>query len=390
MPLNRLLIIDDEPDVAATIGRIARRSGYDSIITTEPDDFLSRCRTWHPTVIVMDLSLPGVENHALLDELARSNCTAQVLIISGHTRQHIEEAQEFGRTKGLIMAGALQKPLRVEALRIVFDTINTNAGIVTQVDITDALASNQFYLAYQPQVSLHTMQLYGVEALARWMHPTRGPITPATFIPMVEESGLADAFAMQVVDLAIPQLQRWRDAGVEIRLSMNVSAHNFRQGLFSEHLAASCAHHDIDPQLITLELTEHVALEHVCNNLHLQRLINLGTRLSIDDFGTGYSSLVQLHRLPFSEIKIDRSFVVECMTNRDCGVFTRAIIDLAHNLEMSSVAEGVESNDVLMHLIALGCDLAQGYAISRPLVAREFYQWALMWRARGLATASSC
>jgi len=381
MPSNRLLIIDDEPNVAATIGKVARRCGYDTIITTESEDFLGRAHSWRPTVIVLDLSIPGMDGCELLVQLGKEACDAQILIISGHSRSEMEAAQRLGRMHGLTMAGTLQKPLRVDALRIVFETINNTAGIITRVDIQDALENNQFYVAYQPQINLQSMQMVGVEALARWIHPARGPVPPTTFIPLLEESGLIDEFTHKVVDITIPQLRLWRESGLELKLAINVSAKNFGSGNFDTYIDSRCAKYGIASDYITLELTESAAMERVGDSASLKRLAASGVSLSIDDFGTGYSSLVQLHRLPFSEIKIDRSFVLECMSDKECSVFVRAIIDLAHNLNMTSVAEGIESIEVMNHLANLGCDLAQGYAISRPLIAKELYQWALTWGA---------
>lgn len=382
MSSNRMLIIDDEPGIAATIGKIARRCGYDPIITNDPEDFLARVRSWHPTVVVIDLSLPDMSGMELLTLLGSAGCDAQVLIVSGHDRQSIESARQLGLLSGLAMAGSLQKPLRVDALRIIFESINESVGIITKTEVVDALAAGQFHLLYQPKIDLRSMRAVGVEALSRWNNPGRSVISPAVFIPLIEEFDFINDFTRWVIDLAIPQVRQWRETGIDLSMAINVSAKDLRSLELDRLIATKCLETGVDIKQIMIELTETVAMERSGTGDALNKLVAMGAKLSIDDFGTGYSSLVQLHRLPFAEIKIDKSFVLECLSDRASAVIVRSIIDLAHNMDLKVIAEGVESEAILMHLIGLGCDFAQGYFFSPALGARDLATWVADWNAK--------
>ena len=199
MPFNRLLVIDDEPDMAATVGKVARRAGFDTIITTDGADFLERAHSWQPTVMVLDLGMPGIDGNAIMVALADQSCKARILIVSGHDRAAIDQAVAHGRDIGLDMAGVLQKPLRIEPLRAALRTIFDEAELISIQDTLHALEAGEFYLEYQPKVRLDTLRAVGVEALARWRHPERGLIDPNTFIPVMETSGVMDRFTPHII-----------------------------------------------------------------------------------------------------------------------------------------------------------------------------------------------
>jgi EAL domain-containing protein (putative c-di-GMP-specific phosphodiesterase class I) len=235
-----------------------------------------------------------------------------------------------------------------------------------------ALAADQLFLEYQPKLDCRLGRITGVESLVRWRHPTRGIIQPNQFIALAEETGLIHGVTDWVVATAAAQAARWRaeNLGLEVAVAVNFSASDLVDLHLPDRLEQYCRAAGSDPALLTLELTETGAMRQAVPMMDiLTRLRLKGFRLSIDDFGTGYSSLVQLQLLPFSEIKIDLSFVTRMMSNSGCRVIVEIIIDLARKLGLTSVAEGVEEEAALKALIGMGCDLAQGYYISRPIAA---------------------
>jgi EAL domain-containing protein (putative c-di-GMP-specific phosphodiesterase class I) len=219
-------------------------------------------------------------------------------------------------------------------------------------------------------MDLRTRRIVGVEALARWQHERRGLIAPAAFIPLAEESGLIDALTEVVFAKAIAQLARWRSDGLDLRCSVNFSAHTLGTLPLIGRACALCRAHGVDPAWLVVELTETAATrepEQLRRTFAELRACGFG--IAIDDFGTGFSSLARLHELPFTEIKLDRSFVAAMPQARDCRIIVRSTIDMAHDLGLRVVAEGVENDALLESLVLQGCDLAQGYGIARPLPA---------------------
>ena len=375
MVSNRLLVIDDDAPSAALIGRIAQACGFDTIITTDADNFKARVLSWVPTVIVLDLSMPDMDGSQIMLWLAGQACAAQILIISGHDMDRLWEAQAAGSSVGLNMAGILQKPMRLDILRTVFREIYEDVRVLSVQDIREALENGEFRLAYQPQMNLASGSITGFEALARWDHPKRGQIPPSTFIPIIEGDEIMRPFTSRVLAMALHDMRNWNGVP-DYRMAINVSGTSSGSIELDEMVRTLCFHSGIDIRRITIEVTETAAMtESDRFGATLSRLHDLGAQLSIDDFGTGYSSLVKLHRLPFTEVKIDRSFVTDCASNTDSRIMVRAMIDLAHNLNKTVVAEGVETLDTLHSLREWRCDVAQGYFIGWPMFPEKVGPW---------------
>jgi EAL domain-containing protein (putative c-di-GMP-specific phosphodiesterase class I) len=252
-------------------------------------------------------------------------------------------------------------------------------------ELRRAIDNGELVLHYQPKIDVATGRIVGAEALCRWQHPSLGLIMPEDFVPMAEHTGLITPLTRRVLDLAVAQLARWRDAGTHLSVAVNLSARTFLDSqLLEEELPRMLEAHDVDPRLLELEITESMIVGDPQRARGvLEGLNDLGVRLAIDDFGTGYSSLAYLRELPVDEIKIDRSFVFEMTSNQSGETIVRSIIDLAHNLDMRAVAEGVEDEHRLTRLTGLGCDVAQGYHISRPLPIARFEQWLESFPRRG-------
>ena len=243
-------------------------------------------------------------------------------------------------------------------------------------DLRDAIDNKELVLYYQPQINMKMRNLHGAEALVRWLHPEFGIIPPDKFIVLAEQTGLIEQLTEEVIQLAISQSVHWQKLNKSIRLSINISAQNINSLKLPEQLRMLVKEYELDPSMIVLELTESALMDSVVTSLDiLTRLRLKGFQLSIDDFGTGYSSLSQLHKIPFTELKVDQSFVTNMKQNHESKAIVETCIMLAHKLNMEVVAEGVEDKETWDLLLAEDCDIAQGYYIAKPMPALEFDKW---------------
>ena len=249
-------------------------------------------------------------------------------------------------------------------------------------ELRRSIPQGELVLHYQPQVTLATGAIHSVEALVRWNHPREGLMPPDRFIPMAEETGIIHALTAWVIDSALAQLVKWLDEGLDVSVSLNVSPRNIEDHSLEEMVARALGTFKVEPQRLTLEITEGVAMAAAAAKA-LHRLNEMGVRLALDDFGTGYSSLLYLMRLPVNEIKIDRSFVSALASDPDSGAIVRSAVGLGHNLGLRVVAEGLQDRAAEAVLIEAGCDAAQGFLVGRPTAERE--TTALLLAHSGLA-----
>lgn len=404
---GRLLILDDDPAVGAFIGSAAAKIGFDARAEADPNAFFTLLDQWSPTHIALDLVMPEMDGVQVLVELAKRKCSAQIIITSGIGGRVLEAAARSAREHGLHIAGMLTKPFLVSALKSMLlpglqsPSAELRAPGVSRSDakldvfalsvseLERALANRELYLVYQPKIECAGGGVAGFEALVRWAHPSHGLIMPDQFIPLAEESGLIDA----LTDVVLDQSVRWlttlwpavaaavpaRASGglaACISMSINLSAKTLKDLTFVDRVATWCQEHAIDPARLIFELTETSAMENPATSLALlTRLRMKGFQLSIDDFGTGYSSMLQLVRMPFSEIKVDRSFVSTALKSKESRTVVRSIVDLGRSLGIKVVAEGVENSETLEYLKQIGCDLAQGYLVGRPMNGDAIGQW---------------
>ena len=239
-----------------------------------------------------------------------------------------------------------------------------------------ALEQDELFLCYQPVIDLRTHTISGVEALVRWNHPRLGVLQPDEFVPLAEQTGLIRPLTAWVLETASRQTREWAEEGLELRIAVNLSAHNLHDVHFQERFLEIIDHDRLQIPRLRLEITETTIMSGSPHALEiLNQLSARGVRISIDDFGTGYSSLIYLKRLPVDEIKIDRSFVTHMTVDENDTVIVRSTIDLAHNMGLKVVAEGVEDEATYQLLGQMHCDLVQGFHISHPLPARELVEW---------------
>jgi EAL domain-containing protein (putative c-di-GMP-specific phosphodiesterase class I) len=274
------------------------------------------------------------------------------------------------------------KPFRVADIRTQLERLKDGHGTITSASLLLAIKGNQLQLMYQPKIDMRSLALTGFEGLVRWQHPARGLLGPADFFHIADEN-VMDPLTKAVIAIGLEQLAAWQAAEIPGGLSLNISAHNLHEVDFADNLVQVCQRFGVAPGQLTLELTETAATEDTLKAMDiLTRLRLKGFRLSIDDFGMGYSSLSQLHRLPFSEMKVDREFVSKCHTSRDARTIVRTIVRLAHELGMKAVAEGVENDEIMKILGDLDCDEAQGYHICRPLQPDQIPEFLETWRLK--------
>ena len=242
-------------------------------------------------------------------------------------------------------------------------------------DLRSALESGELDIVYQPKMDLRSETIVGVEALVRWTHEEWAVVTPSTLVRLAEETGLIKQLTNLVLARGIAALRSFHDRGHHLGLAVNLSAHDLLDDGLADSVASFLMTHGIDPSLLTLEITESSLLNSQRTRSTIDDLRRVGVSLSIDDYGTGYSSLSYLHELPVRELKIDRSFVANVLVNEQDKVIVKSTIDLGHNLGLEVVAEGVENGEVLEQLREFGCDVVQGFDISRPLPPAQLIAW---------------
>jgi len=258
--------------------------------------------------------------------------------------------------------------------------------IVLAGELRAALESEALVVHYQPKADLATGAVTSVEALVRWQHPTRGLLAPGVFLPLAEQQGMLARLTSRVLEMAAAQAVAWARAGRPLRVAVNLAPANLLDARFPDEVAALLRRTGLDPSLLQLEITEDTIMVDPVRVLDVvARLAELGLSFALDDFGTGYSSLAYLKRLPVQELKIDRSFVMDMDRSRDDAVIVRSTVDLARNLGLTVVAEGVETHDTWERLAAFGCHAAQGFFLSPPLPADALEGWLARYGGVGHA-----
>lgn len=386
---HRLLVLDDEPDVAEVVCAVARTAGYECEATNDADAFYGLLAAWSPAVVLLDLMMPGVDGIDVLRRMRTDRVDASVILASGAGARVLAAAERAASENGLHVAGVLRKPFAPADLTRVLagleddrerPCVEADGGSPPEPAITTdllgaALAAGELRVYLQPKVACASLELAGFEALARWERPGHGLVLPDRFIPVAEDSEVIHPLTDFVSRTAIGWLVEHRRAE-QTSISINVSARNLVDESFAHRVQGVCDEYGLEPRRVTLELTETSTLNDPTATLELLTQCRvIGFHVSIDDFGSGYSSLVQLARLPFSELKIDRSFVGDARSSREARAIISATIGLAKALALDVTAEGVEDEWTLRFLADLGCDFAQGFHIARPMPFDAVDRW---------------
>lgn len=392
MKAERLLILDDEAAVGKFIRTVAEGFGLEAQVTTAPAEFFALIDQWNPTHIALDLVMPEMDGVQVLGELAKRHCEARIIITSGVGGKVLEAARRTAGENGLRIVGVLSKPFQSSTLRSLLFESETGVFAVisdasetppadepTETQLRAAIDNDELELAFQPKVRCTDGATVGFEALVRWRRAGQ-LIMPAAFVPLAERVGLIDALTEVVFHKALAWMCGSFPQG-SLSIAVNISARSLLMHDLADRIFDRCQQFGLAPARLILELTESSAMGDPVRSLELlTRLRVRGFQLSIDDFGTGYSSMVQLVRLPFSEIKVDKSFVMEVTRSAEARAVVKSVIDLGHSLGLTAAAEGVEDQATLDFLRSVNCDLAQGYFMSRPLPGPAAARWAGEWR----------
>lgn len=381
----RLLVVDDEPGLATSVSDLAEELGFNSFATDNPETF-KELYDRDFDVLILDLMMPQVDGIELIRFLSESRCRSSIILISGSDNQILQAAAELARAQGLQVVGSLRKPLRLADLEGFLQQAQSRTGDElreqttgpTYEELKEAIEQKALTVFYQPKISLSESRVVGLEALARWIHPEKGFISPAVFIPLAEETGLIDPLTEFVVYAALESSVAWVNAGLIEEVAANLSTRMLSDLDLPERIMSVLQSTGIGVSQLVLEVTETALVREQVKSLDvLTRLRMKGIRLAIDDFGTGYSTMQQLKRYPFTELKIDRSFVMRLSEDQESRAIVDTTIELGRRLGMQVVAEGVETLEALRYLKSQKCSMAQGYFIARPMPAKDFSEWLM-------------
>ena len=342
-----------------------------------------------PDVVLVDLDMPGMDGIECIGHIAQERLARAVVVVSALDPALLHTVQTMARAYGLRVLGSVEKPLTREKLEGALLRLEEHAGeepddAAGDVDFesaASALRAGEVVAWFQPQVEFANGKVIGVEALARWERRDGGLVHPQAFVPLLEQGGLANALTDRMLDEACRWKQRWDGGGTRLKISVNVSPMALADPSAADRYQSIVEAYGIAPDEVVLEITESSVMSDAARGLGLLARLRLkGFGLSIDDFGTGYSSLAQLSQIPFTELKIDRGFVSGAHAQPRQRAVVEASLDLARKLGLTTVAEGVEAVEDWQMLAELGCDIAQGYLIARPVPGSELQAAIARWR----------
>jgi len=387
----RVLVFDDDAAHGRLVVKVAAMLGLEAVAVVDAEAFAQRVRTDRPQVIVLDMQLGDTDGVAQMRFLADQNFVGTLILMSGFDSRVLVTAHAVGRRLGLRIECVLEKPVRVAELEAVLDRLNMTDHSLSIERLLVAIADNELVLEFQPVISRQPNVLKKLEALVRWDHQVMGRIPPGEFLPLAEShTATMDALTEWVVGEAVSAYQTLTETGICVPLAVNISPRNLHDLALPDRLDQRLRAGGMPARHLCLEITESAAFEDVGRSMEiLSRLRLKGIRLSIDDFGTGYSSLKMLRQMPFSEIKIDRSFVHDVTTSRDSQAIIKSIISLAANMDMDCVAEGVETEQTADLLEQLGVRDLQGDLIARPMPVTAVSTWLAKWTESGSVTSGA-
>jgi len=390
----KILVLDDETFMLKLISRVLSNLGYSDVSSfaggvAALESFKSPNSP--PDLILLDLNMPEMDGIEFIRHLVELRYTGSLILISGEDERMLVTAERLVRSQKISVLGYIHKPIKPEVLSALLkqwkphskDASHVSNKVYEADAVRAAINNSELVNYYQPKVMVSTGRVVGVETLVRWRHPEDGMVFPDQFIGVAETHGLIDDLTRVVLTDALAQTRLWLDAGMALRVAVNVSMDNLKALGFPDFVAGLAANAGVSPQVVVLEVTESRLMEDLRVSLEILMRMRLKRfRLSIDDFGTGHSSLSQLRDIPFDELKIDQGFVHGAYNNERVRAIYNASLSLARQLGMGVVAEGVEDRDDWNFLCLTGCELAQGYFIAKPMPAADLPAWMEAWQER--------
>lgn len=390
----KIMLLDDEPFMLELNSHLLATLGYGTVATytnatAALASFDDPCGP--PDLILLDLNMPDMDGIEFSRHLVAKAYAGSLALISGEDERTLQAVSTLVQAHRLKWLGFLRKPVSLQALEMLLTNLSPPAShparpvkaAYSAEEVRAAIVNGELVNYYQPKVTLGDGGVVGVETLVRWQHPTDGLVFPDQFIGIAEAHGLIDALTRIVLHDALAQTRVWCDAGLSLRVAVNVSMDNLSTLSFADFVIATAAVSGVSPLDVVLEVTESRLMADLRATLEvLTRLRLKRFHLSIDDFGTGHSSLTQLRDMPFDELKIDRSFVHGAHTDPRLRAIFESNLALARQLGIEVVAEGVEDRADWDFLRRSGCDVAQGYFMARPMPGSELAGWLTSWTAR--------
>ena len=409
MDLSHLhfLVVEDHDFQRAIVISLLRQMGAEQITEAKDgSEALGKMRLLPPVfsvetgarslpaqadILICDLDMPGMDGVELIRHVANEQLVRSIILLSGLDSDLISSVENMARAHGMPVLGMIEKPVSSQKLsnliaRFESIPVDDQRYPAVHVDVEQlhaALRQDQFIAYFQPKVAFDSKQLVGFEALARWRHPEYGILSPAAFIGMAEQSELINDLSWRMLELALLERQVWRKAGIDTQIAVNLSLAYLGQVGIAERITGLVRDAGVAAERVILEVTESLVttnMAHVLENLARLRMRGFG--ISIDDYGTGFSSMQQLSRIPFTELKVDQSFVAGAAAKPNLRTILDSSLQLARKLGLSSVAEGIEKEEEWALLKSLGCDIAQGYFVARPLAANSVIEWSRNWAAQ--------
>lgn len=389
----RILLLDDEPFMLKLLAQMLAGMGFGSVVSCDSG---AAALGWvdaqdgAPNLILLDLNMPQMDGIEFVRKLVEHEYTGSLILVSGEDARSLQMAERLVRAHQITMLGNLSKPVSLAGLATMVErwrpperARQSAAKAYGATELHAAIANGELVNYYQPKVAIATGAVAGVEALVRWRHPEDGLVFPDQFIGVAEAHGLIDELTRVVMSAAFAQAAAWQEAGLHLRVAVNVSMVNLSAVAFADFVAESAFAAGVAPQDVVLEVTESQLMQDQRASLEsLARLRLKRFRLSIDDFGTGHSSLTQLSDIPFDELKIDHRFVHGAWRDETARVMFNASLALGEQLGMEVVAEGVEDRDDWELVRDSGCDLAQGNFIVPAMPAADVPDWIKAWDER--------
>lgn len=379
---NLLLAVDDERDFLELVAELAEQIGYDVLTADNATAFREQLTHHRPSLVFLDLQIPGMDGVEALRYLARQSITGGVVLASGMDQRVLTSARQLGESLGLKMLGTLQKPAMLEDIEAM---LTKHRGVTRQLtadELRRAIDEAELVVHYQPQLA-HTdngWQVSGAEALVRWQHPQLGLLYPRDFLALVEDHKMALGIADFVLTDAIRQVGHWRAQGLDLSVSVNLAPRLVKDLEFPDRLSRILQEFGVAAEQLTLDVLEDAAQQDAELVMDIYtRLRVKGIGLALDDFGIGPSSFTHLYKMPFSELKIDHALISAIPHTRTATSAVRAVIQMAHALSLRVCAEGVESALAFDFLDEAGCDRMQGDFMGKAMPAADFESFIVAW-----------
>lgn len=389
-PQTTMLIVEDHDFQRRTMARIVRGLGIENVLeAANGREGLEAIRSAiHPPEIVLcDLKMPEMDGMAFIRHMGETKSGLKIIIISALDPVLLGSVAKMADAYGVQLLGVIEKPVTSERLRHLLATHKVAGKKISPTrpapppgfslqEIRTGIANREFEPFFQPKVEMSGRQVVGAEALARWRHPVRGIVSPYAFILELERNNDIDALTFLMLEKAASSGCKWSDKGLDIVVSVNLSLTSLADTSLADRITECVKDAGLDPGRMVLEVTETAAMTELAPALeNLTRLRMHGFGLSIDDYGTGFASMQQLARVPFTELKIDQSFVTGCAQNRAAHLIVETSLALARGLKLKTVAEGIETEEDWGIIKAANCEVAQGYLISPPLDENAFLEF---------------